>query len=70
MPSSVIRDFHYEPARRELRIDFVTGRRYLYSDVPPDEIDAFRTSGSLGRYFNRRIRDRYRFRELKTGRAA
>lgn len=64
MPSSVIRSFDYDPAARELSVHFRTGRRYLYFGVPPEEVEAFRTSGSLGRYFNRRIRERYRFREL------
>lgn len=65
MPSSVIHSFAYDPATRELRVRFVTGRNYLYLDVPPDEVDRWKTSGSLGRYFNRRIRDHYRYRELQ-----
>ena len=64
MPSTVIRSHHYDPGTRELTLQFVTGRRYVYFGVPPLEVEAFRTSGSLGRYFNRRIRDHYRFREL------
>ena len=65
MPSNVIRSFNYDPNTRELLVQFVTGRRYLYAEVPPSEVAAFRTSGSLGRYFNRRIRDRYRCHELE-----
>ena len=34
MPSTVIRRFMYLPEARELTIEFVTGRRYVYSDVP------------------------------------
>ena len=67
MPSSAIRDHAYDAQTRRLAVEFVSGRRYVYFDVPPDEIDALRSSGSLGRYFNRRIRDRYRFRELERG---
>lgn len=64
MPSTVIRRFDFSPERHELVVEFVTGRRYLYSDVPPDEAERFRAAFSKGVYFNRRIRDRYPCREL------
>ena len=64
MPSTVIRSFDYSPERRELTVEFVTGRRYVYLDVPEDEARSMRDAFSKGRYFNSKIRDRYRFREL------
>jgi lysyl-tRNA synthetase class 2 len=64
MPSTVIRRFDYSPERRELRVEFVTGRRYLYRDVPEAEARAMSGAFAKGRYFNAHIRDRYRFREL------
>lgn len=64
MPSTVIRRFDYRPETRELEVLFVTGRRYLYAEVPPGEAEAFRSALSKGRYFNAHIRDQYRFREL------
>ena len=64
MPSTVIRRFDYRPEARELEVLFVTGRRYIYADVPPSEVEAFRSAFSKGRYFNARIRDNYRYREL------
>ena len=64
MPSTVIKRFDYRPENRELEVLFVTGRRYLYSGVPPDEVEAFRAAYSKGSYFNRNIRDRYACREL------
>lgn len=64
MPSSVIRRFAYHPDRRELEIIFVTGRVYIYRCVPAEEVDAFRTASSKGRYFNSHIRDHYEYREL------
>jgi hypothetical protein len=66
MPSSVIRRYEYDAAERVLAIDFTTGRRYLYFDVPEEEVEAMRAVTSKGRYFNARIRDRYRFREVAT----
>lgn len=64
MPSSVIKRFDYRPESRELEILFVTGRRYLYADVPPEVAEAFRAAFAKGPYFNRNIRDRYPYREL------
>lgn len=59
MPSSVIRRFMYAPDVRELTIEFVTGRRYVYAGVPEEEVQAFRSAFSKGTYFNRHIRDCY-----------
>lgn len=64
MPSTVIRRFDYSPERQELVVEFVTGRRYLYSGVPGEQVDAMRRAFAKGRYFNRQIRDRYACREL------
>ena len=64
MPSTVIRRFQYRPEARELEVLFVTGRRYLYFNVPPDVAEAFRAAFAKGVFFNRRIRDRFECREL------
>jgi hypothetical protein len=64
MPSAVIRDFSYNVATRQLVVTFVTGRVYAYADVPPDVHNAFRASGSKGRFFNQEIRDNYDCREI------
>ena len=64
MPSTVIRRFDYRPESRELEVLFVTGRRYLYADVPPEAAEAFRSAFAKGVHFNRHIRDRYACREL------
>lgn len=65
MPSSVIRSFRYDPADARLDIEFVSGRRYAYHDVPERVVEAMRRAGSKGGFFNRRIRDRYRFTRLR-----
>jgi hypothetical protein len=64
MPSTVIRRFDYASERRELIIEFTTGRRYIYRDVPEDEVKAMRAAFAKGRYFNAHIRDRYQCREI------
>lgn len=64
MPSSVIHWFGYRPETGELEVLFVSGRRYLYSDVPPEAAEALCAAFAKGSHFNRHIRDRYPYREL------
>ena len=69
MPSSVIRRFMYVPETRELTIEFVTGRRYIYSEVSEDDVQAFRSAFSKGVHFNRYVRDRFPCREIASASA-
>ena len=64
MPSSVIRFFRYASDRRELTVTFVSGRVYVYEDVPDEVAAAFKNARSKGAFFNRQIRDRYACREV------
>jgi hypothetical protein len=64
MPSTVIRNYLYDPAKSELWITFVTGRKYVYAAVPQDVFDAFKSAFSRGTFFNREIRDHYSYREI------
>ena len=61
MPSSVIRSWNYDPDAARLDILFVSGRRYSYHDVPERIAQGMRKAVSKGSFFNRRIRDRFRF---------
>jgi hypothetical protein len=62
--SSAIRDVMYLGETRELRITFVSGRSYAYSEVPQAIYDAFLASPSKGAFFNIAIRGRFQFHEL------
>lgn len=64
MPSSVIRFFRYAPDARELKVTFVSGRLYVYEDVPPEVAAAFMEARSKGAFFNHEIRDRYVYRHV------
>ncbi len=66
MPSSVIRQFAYDPARHELDVTFVSGRIYRYFEVPETIADRLTRAVSKGRYFNTRIRNRFAFEEVGT----
>ncbi len=64
MPSSVIRRFAYCPDSAKLWVEFTTGRRYVYSQVPREVADTFRSAFAKGIYFNTRIRNHYPYREV------
>jgi len=64
MPSTVIRRFAYDSPSRSLDVEFVSGRRYRYAEVPPALAERFRAAFSKGRFFNAHVRDDYRFVEL------
>jgi hypothetical protein len=64
MPSTVIRRFAYDQSQRELWVEFTTGRRYVYSEVPEEVAETFRSAFAKGVYFNTRIRDNFPHREV------
>jgi hypothetical protein len=64
MPSTVISRFVYDQTAGELWVEFVTGRRYVYENVPEEVASAFRSAFAKGVYFNTRIRDRFPHREI------
>ena len=60
MPSSVIRSYRYDPQQQRLELEFVSGRRYRYHDVPEETYSAMRRAFSKGEFFNAHIRDQFR----------
>jgi hypothetical protein len=64
MPSTAIRGNDYDPENRRLQITFVTGRIYVYEEVPVSIYSEFSAASSKGVFFNKFIRDRYQFREI------
>jgi hypothetical protein len=64
MPSTVISRFVYDASERQLWVEFTTGRRYVYSEVPEEVANTFRSAFAKGVYFNTRIRDRFPHREV------
>ena len=65
MPSTVVRRYAYRPDLTALDVEFVSGRRYRYRDVPADVAERFRGAFSKGHFFNAHIRDNYAFGELE-----
>jgi KTSC domain len=64
MPSTVVAKILYEKTHARLTVTFTTGRTYEYYLVPAEVAAAFETADSKGRFFNTKIRDHYKFREI------
>jgi hypothetical protein len=47
-----------------LELEFRSGALYRYFAVPPDVADALLGADSKGRYFNRYIKNRFRYQRL------
>jgi hypothetical protein len=62
--SSVIQRALYDDATASLTIALVTGRTYVYEDVPRATYDAFMAAKSQGQFYNTHIRDEFYVREL------
>lgn len=65
MPSTVIRHFTYDAANRRLDVTFVSGRRYVYFEVPEHVANDFRAASSRGAFFNAHVRDAFAYREVE-----
>lgn len=58
--SSVIVAVGYDDGSKILEVVFRTGRTYRYFRVPPSAFQALLKAKSIGGYFNKEIRPRYR----------
>lgn len=58
--SSVLDAVGYDRERRVLEARFCNGRVYHYFEVPPAELEKVLSAASVGGYFNRAIKPRYR----------
>jgi hypothetical protein len=62
--SSVIQRALYDASTQNLTITLVTGRTYVYEDVPHEVYAAFMAAESQGGFFNAHIRDEFYMHEL------
>lgn len=63
--SSNIAAIGYDESSETLGIQFLNGGEYEYYNVPDTEHDGLMSASSHGRYFNDRIKDRYRCRKIR-----
>lgn len=57
--SSNLRGYEYQSDTRLLKVTFMSGRTYVYQDVPQDVADGLGSADSPGKYFNSSIKDTY-----------
>jgi len=62
--SSTLNSVGYDSQTMTLELEFTSGDVYQYFDVPVDVYLKLRQSESLGRFFNERIKENYRFIKL------
>lgn len=54
----------YDDTTRVLELEYAAGNVYQYADVPREAYDWFLMARSKGSFVNRRIKDRYAYREI------
>ena len=59
--SSNVEAIGYDGDAWELHVQFVSGRSYVYYEVPQDVFDAFMSATSKGSFLNRKIKGVYHF---------
>jgi len=55
--SSLVESVGYDPDEQILEVELENGRVYQYREVPESTYQSFLAADSLGRFFNRHIRD-------------
>jgi hypothetical protein len=65
MPSTVIFSFNYDIDSKALTVEFVSGKKYRYLEVPEAIYQAMKQSTAKGIYFNRHVKDRYEFEKVE-----
>jgi hypothetical protein len=64
LESSLLAWVRYDPARRQLQVQFRSGERYLYFQVPPTCYQQLLQAYSKGSYFNHQIRNCFPYQHL------
>ena len=54
----------YDPGLQVLEVEFNTGDKYLYKDVPASEYEGLMSAESIGQYMHRHIIDRYDYERI------
>ncbi len=63
--SSLIKAIGYDEDTQKLTINFKTGGKYVYSEVPPAVWEAFRAAESVGRFFSANIKGGYSYEKAE-----
>lgn len=63
--SSNIMASTYDRESKNLNVTFKGGRKYVYENVPMHIFTKMRLAESQGKYFNREISRKFRYKEIK-----
>ena len=69
LESTTLASVDYDPALRRLQIEFRSGKRYLYFQVPPQTYQQLLQAESKGSCFNRYVRNRFPYQHLSRSKA-
>ena len=62
--SSNLKRIGYDPSESVLEIEFLSGGKYIYNDVPKNIFLSLKRAPSKGKYFWRKIRDVYEYERI------
>jgi hypothetical protein len=62
--SSNIKAVGYDPDTQRLVVQFNSGKKYAYADVPPEVHKEFLDAKSMGIFFTREVRGKYAAEKL------
>jgi hypothetical protein len=64
--SSSLRALGYDPDAQALEVEFSSGARYRYEEVPAEAVQALLEADSLGRHFNQVFKPQhYRYQRIE-----
>ena len=62
--SSNLKKTEYDTETKKMLVEFNTGAKYEYSEVPHQVYTQFRMSESQGKFFNSKISKTYKYRKI------
>jgi hypothetical protein len=62
-PSTNIAAVAWDPETKELRVEFIRGRTYVYEGVDANTAEGFLRAPSAGQYLNQMIKNAYPYSE-------
>lgn len=62
--SSQIKSIGYDPATNTLEVEFTNGSVYQYADVPAETHRALMGAESIGRYFQKNVKSKFKFQRM------
>lgn len=68
--SSAITSITYLLESKELFIDFISKARYVYLEVPHEVYMGLKYADSIGKYFNKHVKNNYDFEICKSNKRA